>query len=82
LSGSARQELRVLLPGISIWAAGSGVARSRKSVDGVSLLHSFGELRQALAQWRATHGTRLTLRTLHATTRRTANHILETIANL
>jgi len=52
------QELRVLLqPEITIWAGGSGVARSRKSVDGVFLLRSFGELQQSLAQWRATHGT-------------------------
>jgi MerR family transcriptional regulator, light-induced transcriptional regulator len=48
------QELRALLPPeTTIWAGGSGVARCRRGVEGVSLLRSFNELQKAVAQWRA-----------------------------
>jgi DNA-binding transcriptional MerR regulator/methylmalonyl-CoA mutase cobalamin-binding subunit len=48
------RELRALLPAdTAVWAGGSGVARSRKTVPGVSLLRSLDQLQQALMDWRA-----------------------------
>jgi DNA-binding transcriptional MerR regulator/methylmalonyl-CoA mutase cobalamin-binding subunit len=51
-------DLRAALPGnVAIWAGGSGVQEIRRPPPGVLLMHTLSALEQAVADWRACHGS-------------------------
>lgn len=53
------EELRFRLPmSVSIWAGGSGVNNSRRSVEGVQLLNDLQSVRQSVTQWRRVKGVK------------------------
>ena len=51
------EELRFRLPAsVAIWAGGTSLRSTRRSVEGVRILHELTELRQAVSDWRAAQG--------------------------
>lgn len=51
-------ELRAMLPeSMMLWAGGTGVARTRRQIDGVKVISSLGQIVDLTKEWRARHGS-------------------------